>query len=465
MLEEQENKLSFTARENAPIHISKNRSTYTIVSLISYLIGVPKRIFDNEAEPPKKEIYERLEHNTNAKIIRNLCLLRTTIERHFKSINEQMSWDFKTLYMVDEIPTEILTWLDDEGIRIVNSKNNLAKHIIEINGHILNRINNCKSLFPIWINWDYVRAIFIMPNGLTEEGTKAAASVYYANRNLYPYQVYMNWKPSDQGNIFYNDQKFVNLLYGWNGDQFTDYSKVSDAGSFTKGGIYEFLNGSDRTVVVVDCENSDPYKLCATLKNLDPGELKKIKKIILYDDVHTATAWRFLDTYIKEIEVEHNLIERVKQSKSLVDIQLTAGACREFYQNRVDSFIIVSSDSDYWGLISSLPDARFLVMVEHEKCGPDMKAALVSSGIFYCYIDDFYSGDSHIRANALIREIYRYLDQAIQLNVYEMLDVALQSTRITMSEAERDQFYKKYIRPMHLVIEEDGDVSIVLREK
>ena len=64
------------------------------------------------------------------------------------------------------------------------------------------------------------------------------------------------------------------------------------------------------------------------------------------------------------------------------------------YKNDVDSFVIVSSDSDYWGLISSLPDAHFLVMIEREKCGPDMKEALADSGIFYCYLDDFYSGNS-----------------------------------------------------------------------
>ena len=103
--------------------------------------------------------------------------------------------------------------------------------------------------------------------------------------------------------------------------------------------------------------------------------------------------------------MEHILIERVKESKSLVDIKLTARACQEHYINKVDSFIIVSSDSDYWGLISSLPDARFLMMIEHEKSGPDLKAALVNTGIFYCYIDDFYSGNAEeLKFGALIKE-------------------------------------------------------------
>lgn len=33
-------------------------STYTVVSKVAYLIGVQKRIFENEYEPPKMEWYE-----------------------------------------------------------------------------------------------------------------------------------------------------------------------------------------------------------------------------------------------------------------------------------------------------------------------------------------------------------------------------------------------------------------------
>ena len=132
--------------------------------------------------------------------------------------------------------------------------------------------------------------------------------------------------------------------------------------------------------------------------------MEKIVKIILYNDVNAASAWSILENYTK-IPVENILIERIKENKSLVDIRLSVGACREFYENKADSFIIVSSDSDYWGLISSLPEARFLVMVEHDKCGPDLKAAMINSGITFCYIDDFYSADggsSDLKQNLLL---------------------------------------------------------------
>ena len=334
-----------------------------------------------------------------------------------------------------------------------------------MNRLISDRINNCKKFFPLWLNWDYVRELFIMPDGLKEDGTKEAADLYYSGLRYYPYQMYINWKPTDSGNILYNDKKFVTLLYQWHNDYFTEYSKVSDAGSYIKGSIYEFIESSQKVVIVADCENSDPYKLCATLHNLDAQYTQKINSIILFDDVHTASAWRILDSFTR-IPVEHMMIERVKPNKSLVDIMLTARACQEHYKNDVDSFIIVSSDSDYWGLISSLPDARFLVMVERENCGTDLKNAMTNAGIFYCYIDDFYSGNAEdIKLSALFKEMYRYIDGAVNLNVNTMFHEALRATRIEMSSSEQSQFVSKYIKTMQMSINENGDVVLEFKRK
>ncbi len=442
-------------------------STYEIVSKVAYLIGVSKRIFDNEHETPKLEIYNNLEQDKSARIIRHLCIVRTAIERNFRHINEAMKSSYLSIGSMPEyVPQESLKQLNADGINFIKkSSTKLSHHIIEINRLISDRINNCKKLFPLWLNWQYVKNLFIMPDGLKEDGTKTAADVYYSHLLLYPYQMYINWVPDDVGNLLYNDKKFVTLLYKMNNDYFAEYSKVSDVGSYVKGNIYEFIGSSEKVVVVVDCENSDPYKLCATLKNLDYQYTQKIASIILFDDVHSASAWRILDNFT-HIPVEHMMIERVKQNKSLVDVMLIARTCQEHYKNDVDSFILVSSDSDYWGLISSLPEARFLVMIERENCGPDLKNALVNAGIFYCYIDDFYSGNAEdIKIGALFKEMYHYIDQTVRLNIKEMFDEALRATRIEMSSSERNQFMDKYLKTMQMSIAENGDVILELRRK
>lgn len=144
---------------------------------------------------------------------------------------------------------------------------------------------------------------------------------------------------------------------------------------------------------------------------------------------------------------------------------LTARACQEHYKNNVDSFVIVSSDSDYWGL--SVPVRSTLL--GHDRARPQQprfEECSLNAGIFYCYIDDFYSGDSEdIKMSALYKEMYRYIDKAVQLNVNTMFEEALRTTRIEMSEAEKKQFMAQHIRTMQMFISPEGEVVLEFKHK
>lgn len=440
-------------------------STYLVVSKVGYLLGVPKRFF--EQGQLKMEYYEAMDREKNAQLIRNLCMVRTAIEQNYGKINDRFRNDTKNLHTLPEyVPQDAITQLAKDGLDIIKANYKLDNYLIDINNHISNRINNCESLLPIWLKWPYVRKLFIMPGGTKPEGIKRAGQEYNASRNNYPFQVYLNWGGSNQGNILFNDKKFVTLLYEENEDFFQDMSKVTDAGSITKAGIYAFLDRSQRTAIVVDCENSDPYKLYAMLNNLDANALlSKIVKIILFDDIHTSTAWKVLDDFT-EIPVQHENIIRVKEEKSLVDIRLSVGATKEFYQNQIDSFILASSDSDYWGLIPVLEEAHFLVAVEEEKVGTAIRRKLEDAGITYCYLDDFCTGNSgQIKERALLKEIQDCLEEEVNFNIRDILNEALAATRADMAPGETKQFYNKYIKPMHIEIDEEGEVFLRLGAK
>ncbi len=200
------------------------------------------------------------------------------------------------------------------------------------------------------------------------------------------------------------------------------------------------------------------------MKNLDAERLSKIEKIILFDDVHAASAWEMLSSYVK-IPVEYILIERLKDNKSLADVKVAARTAKEFYSNDVDSFVLVSSDSDYWGLMEELPEANFLVMVEHEKCSYALKEALIQHGIFYCYIDDFYSGDGDgIKMEALQRELSRAVRATLELNLYQLMDEVLDRTRIRMTKSDIESFINRKVKNnLRLEISDDGNVEIEYR--
>lgn len=443
--------------ENAYDH-----NTYAIVSTVGYLLGIQQRTFEKESGPLKLAIFNQLEEIKHARIVRNLCILRMSIIRNFKSINIIMRNEYKGIMSIPEyIPTDAINQLASDGI-ILKSNYRLSHYILDINRLILDRINNCQSLFPNWLNWQYTRNIFIMPNGLMEAGTKEASDVYYTNKSFYPYNTYLNWPPSDQGNILYNDKKFVQLLYEWNDDEFTDYSKVTHVRNNTKNDICDFIEDSECIVMFVDCENSNPYRLCAVLRELETDLAGKLSKVVLLDDIHTTNTWSILEKYV-DAPVERILIERLKQDKSLVDIRLTAEVCKEFYQNKTDSFLLVSSDSDYWGLISATPDAKFLVMLEKEKCGPDMKAALRSNWMHYCYLNDFYTGNlDDIIQGALLTETRNLLRQVVNFNAFDILNQVIKAARIDLSKEEQQLFYNKYLKKMHLFLDNEGNAIVEL---
>ena len=187
-----------------PEELQEINSHREIISKIAYLIGVKKIFFEYDNQSPQLEIFEELEQNKDARIIRNLCILRTTIGRNFKFIKDAMKYEFKTLNTIgNKYIKEAITNLRDDDIDIVKyNKQKLSQYIIDINRLIAGHIFYCKNLFPDWIVWDYIKDLFLMPNGYTEKGTKAAMELYYPNVNKYPYKMYINWKnPKDEGNI------------------------------------------------------------------------------------------------------------------------------------------------------------------------------------------------------------------------------------------------------------------------
>lgn len=411
------------------------------------------------------EVFQNLEQDKDARIIRNLCRLRTAIQQNYTQILYEFRYNMRSLHTLPQmIPTECLTELERDGISLYRANHKLEEYLMDINRHIQNRVAYCKRLFPVWVNWDYIKELFLMPGGCNEKGLKPAAKLYYSNLNNCPYQVYINWRwdGSEPGNILYNDAKFLTLLYQSHHDHFTDLGKVTDAGEQTKRDVYQFLEAGNRVIIVVDCENSEPYKLCSVLNTLKIRDLEqKVAKIILCDDDHTTTAWNVLNRFTG-ISVEHERIARVKAEKSLVDHKLVSKVCREVYRNDVDSVVLFASDSDYWGMISEVAEANFLVMVERSKCSQSFEKAMTEAGISYACIDDFCTGDSYaMKASAVITELRHRLDN-FRIDIRAILEDSVHAVRAEMSEKELQQFYDRYVRHIQLNMSQTGEISLEL---
>ena len=225
--------------------------TTEIVSLTAYLSGVKKENFSDIPGHLQIEIYNKTDKNSYAKIIRNLCILRNTLMKKYYEINERLTRNYQSFYsMTDIIPQDAVMYLSGERINpFKGNRPTLYGTVVELNRLISDRINNALNVYPVWVNRQYMRDLFIMPNGLTDDGIKAAAATYYANLGCYPYKLYINWTPTESGNILLNDKKFATLLYEWHHSTFTEYSKVSDVGTHIKGTIYDYIEESNKVAI------------------------------------------------------------------------------------------------------------------------------------------------------------------------------------------------------------------------
>lgn len=104
--------------------------------------------------------------------------------------------------------------------------------------------------------------------------------------------------------------------------------------------------------------------------------------------------------------------------------------------------------------------------VEEEKVGTAIHRKLEDAVTTYCYLDDFCTGNSgQIKERALREEIQDRLDEEVNFNIWNILNKALAATRTDMAPGETKQFYNKYIKPMHIEVDKDGEVFLRLREK
>ena len=473
-------------------YASRNNS-YRVVGIIGYLIGVRKDVFDDENNPAMpSEIYSKLDSQKPSRIIRNLCIIRTSIELHYAEIFAAFGSNHSLTSIPDLIPVDAVNSLYEDGIILSHGKMDINDCLVEINQHISNRIQSIKLLFPDWLKWDYIKELFIMPGGFKKATLREEGYYYKSDLNRYPYRMYINWHLEGQnGNILFCDEKFVTLLYEMHGDTFTGpLSLVRSASDKTNDAIKDFFEGAAKVYIAVDCENSNPIKLAAAISTFPEEYKKKIVDVALFDSSHTTAGWRVLSDGVSEAEEEdstedddlfdwrvpgqisgvpmtHNMIGRVVDRKSQVDMSLAMGVSKAVFANNVDSVILISSDSDYYALINSLPDTRFIMISEKEKTGAAIQETLYAHGIPYCFLDDFNTGIAYnIKTETIKDYIQNYLDSVIKSDDMEdVLAKACHNCWIEMTDGEKKTFYDRYIKKAHLEIDAENRFKIVLGEK
>lgn len=211
--------------------------TKEIVTTIGYMIGVKKNILEQCFGEEYHELLQTLYVNKETSIIRYLCKLRTTLMQKFKKTDDEMRFNLKNLNSMDFYDQDNIKQLEKWGFEIIKPNYRSEKYMLDLAGLISANIDNCFELFPDWVNWNYIKDLFVIPQYTKKGVLKSEFNIYMKNIEYYPFQMYIHWKPEDHGSILYTDGKFLGIIYRQHNDIFTDFTKYKDAHSETKNNI------------------------------------------------------------------------------------------------------------------------------------------------------------------------------------------------------------------------------------
>lgn len=406
---------------------------------LQYLIGVPSQYIDS---------FDMLNKGLMAET-RKLCSLRSLIIASFTDINEQ----FRNGVQLADIPmtARLVSDIAKYDINIVNS-GSLSRNVIELNKLIDERIEKIALGFK-GIPQEWIQEMFSMPAGDTIDGVRMAVRRYRQFKNFYPYQKYVNWPfaetPEEKRskNIFGNDKDLHALL--------------ADIHANKKSKLIDFVGTANDVVVVVDCENSDAQRLYDALRTVKGN----LRKIILIDDTHTNLMWDEMVREYREagITIEHDELPRLKEQKSLVDLRMVAKTCEEFYKNNISHFILASSDSDIWALISSLPDAEIMVLAEKCKCGDVLIEALTQHKIQRLFLEDITVNSSELMDRIMHKQIEALMSKSY-IDVKRTVIHAAQKLNLFLDKEVIDKYTSETLAEVCAVKDDSAGKVIFIME-
>lgn len=136
---------------------------------------------------------------------------------------------------------------------------------------------------------------------------------------------------------------------------------------------------SDKLKLFVDCDNVELFKFLTFINCLDS---QNIAGIVLVIDEKSNYLWKvFKDIYKGPIKISSINVPRLKEQKSVVDVVLTKAVCESVYLENTDKILLFSSDSDFFGLISSFPEINFGVCYVSNAMGQDYLKYLHNNNI------------------------------------------------------------------------------------
>ena len=405
-----------------------------IVSKIAYLIGIKtdtliKHFYENS--------YEKLLENQDANLISLLCEMRTNLMSHY--FDEGFEFAAQSVFI------SYIIRLNKLGIRLNTELQTNFEYLLQINNLINDNINKCAIFFKEDnIDWLRIRNYIVFPLFNNQEVTESTIEYFCSHRELYPYGIFVNFRQKKQGNMLSFDELFLNVI----GAKQTQNEQKN---FYTHNYIDSFLSNNSDTDMLVDCENTDPFKFFEYLNGLKNESKNKLKCIYLISDSRA-----YFPGYFKNLNFKFSEISRIKSSKSLVDENLLFIISRLYYEQNQNSFVICSSDSDFMGMIDLFPSTNLFFVCDKNKTANRTISYLKKQKTAYEFFRNYEHKElEKFKLSVLKEEFREFLETNFRVNLGEILCNILFDTRIQLSSDEMDLVMNQIVSSTKFALDED----------
>ena len=191
------------------------------------------------------------------------------------------------------------------------------------------------------------------------------------------------------------------------------------------------------TILYVDCDNINVFNFLSILEDSEMMKTSASTIIKLYIDTKANPIWRVIENFISDKYTVLSIpVSRIKQEKSVVDIILASEISKDYSLGYGKSHVIVSSDSDFYGILESGIEAT--VMYEESTVSNYYLGYLSKEGVMAQDISKNYSSSRNVKYKKKII-MYLGLISCTEIPLAELnLETLTASMKDKYTELERN---------------------------
>lgn len=334
----------------------EEKKSYAFIT--AYLLGAERRVL--EKEYPEDYAYseglEKFKGVKNAELLRVLSKVKQSILRNYYVYKDATDFTSSSKGFLDEDKALLRNHnidLDNEfklHLDITAVVNLITKHI---NRNVLGVLAEFKT--P---HINQVASLFNFPT-VDKKSLAKMLNLVKGNWTKYPHCIYINKgsKTNAPLNMLLNTDRIL-FIGGHNivGEKYEIIEEVDYDWSHIKvDKIIPKLPITLGSLIYVDCDNIDYFKFLSVIEALKLSSLKNEKhEIKLFMDEMTSPLWALTDKIAEGcFTFEKIKVSRIKDEKSVVDMVMATHITRDSMVQGHKQQGIMSSDSDFYGLMES----------------------------------------------------------------------------------------------------------------